>query len=145
MGSCCLDSRPVFFGLSVFLLALAPVLPSAAGVEVAVEEVVDEAEASSLPPMMPPVTFSGSDEAGAGSLGLRVGYYENGDSADGNPFLDEESSVIETIFIADHNVTDRMAAWGLFSFDIVSSASIGRLDDYPQQSGASGDYYFGLE
>ncbi|MBW2723892.1 MAG: DUF3570 domain-containing protein [Deltaproteobacteria bacterium] len=131
--------------MSAFLLALAVVLPSAAGVEVAVEEAGDEKEATSLPLMTPPVTFSGSGEAGAGSLGLRVGYYENGDSADGNPFLDEESSVIETIFIADYNVTDRMAAWGLFSFDIVSSASIGRLDDYPQQSGASGDYYFGLD
>lgn len=59
---------------------------------------------------------TGSGEAGTGSLGLRVGYYENGDSSDGNPFLDEESSVIETIFIADYNISDRMSAWGLFSF-----------------------------
>lgn len=89
--------------------------------------------------------FVGSGEAGTGTVGVRFGYYDDEDSGDGNPFLDEEASVIETILLVDYNVTDRLAGWAMFSLDIVTSASIGRLDDYPLQSGASGDYYFGVD
>ncbi len=61
----------------------------------------------------------------------------------GNPFLDEASSVIEPVVLFDYDVTPRSKAHGEFSCDHVSSASMKRLSRYPQQSGASGDDYFG--
>lgn len=93
----------------------------------------------------PEVSFTGSAEAGTGSAEFRIGYYDNSDSGDGNPFLDEELTVVEPIFIVDYNITDRLAAWGQFSYDYVSSASIERLDSTGIQSGASGDNYFGYD
>ena len=45
----------------------------------------------------------------------------------------------------DHNITDEVAMWAKFSYDYVSSASIDRLSNFPEQSGASGDFYFGVD
>ena len=84
-------------------------------------------------------------EKGHGYMGFRVGAYHNSDSGDGNPFLDEELTVIEPIAIFDYNVSDDLGVWTQLSADYVSSASIDRLSKFPQQSGASGDYYFGLD
>ena len=78
-------------------------------------------------------------------MGFRTGFYHNDDKGDGNPFLDEELTVIEPVIIFDYNVTDDLGWWGKFSYDYVSSASIDRLNKFPQQSGATGDFYFGLD
>ena len=85
-------------------------------------------------------------EEGEGSLGIQLGYYDHSDGGgDGNPFLDEDLTVIEPVIVFDYNVTDRLALGVLLSYDNVSSASIERLNDHPlsEQSGASGDYYGG--
>ena len=86
-----------------------------------------------------------ANEAGHGSAGFRLGYYFNRDGdGDGNPFLDEELTVVEPVVVFDYNVTDRLAVTGKFSYDLVSSASIDRLSNYDEQSGASGDDYIGV-
>ncbi len=82
---------------------------------------------------------------GHGFVGFRTGVYHNDDQDDGNPFLDEQLTVIEPVIIYDYNVTDDLAWWGKLSYDYVSSASIKRLNKFPRQSGASGDYYIGLD
>jgi hypothetical protein len=102
-------------------------------------------DADPEPEALPDLTFTGTGEAGTGSIALRLGYYENDDNGDGNPFLDEELSVIEPIFVVDYNITDRLGIWLLGSADLVSSASIDRLSNFPEQSGASGDYYYGAD
>lgn len=86
-------------------------------------------------------------KAGTGHLGFRLGYYNNGDAGDGNPFLDESLTVIEPVVFYDYNLSDSTNLFFKFSYDNVSSASIERLNSYPgtQQSGATGDYYFGLD
>ena len=93
--------------------------------------------------------FDGTPEntsgGGSGFVGFRIGVYHNDDDVEGNPFLDEELTVIEPILIFDYNVTDDTAFWGKLSYDYVSSASIDRLSRFRRQSGASGDYYFGLD
>lgn len=83
--------------------------------------------------------------SGHGFTEFRIGYYDNDDSGDGNPFLDEALTVVEPVIIFDYNISDRMAAYGKLSYDAVSSASIDRLANFPEQSGASGDNYFGLD
>jgi hypothetical protein len=92
---------------------------------------------------LPEETFTGTGEAGSGNATLRLGYYDNDDDGDGNPFLDEDLEVIEPIFLVDYGLTDRLGVWLLGSGDLVSSASIDRLNKFPEQSGASGDYYIG--
>jgi hypothetical protein len=117
------------------------------------------------PPTAPPSSPSGPDDPltdltaqdeapsadgshwgtpGTGSLTTQLGFYRHADSiADGNPFIDEDLLVIEPILIFDHNVSDR---WGYsleLAYDYVSSASIDRLSEFPEQSGASGDNYAG--
>ncbi|MCA8974732.1 MAG: DUF3570 domain-containing protein [Planctomycetes bacterium] len=84
-------------------------------------------------------------EAGTGSYEFRLSYYDNDDNGDGNPFLDESLSVIEPVVYFDLNVTDTFKVWSQLSVDVVSSASIERLRKYPQQSGASGDLYIGVD
>ncbi|MFN0057880.1 MAG: DUF3570 domain-containing protein [Planctomycetota bacterium] len=97
------------------------------------------------PPLAdPPAPSETGGEAGHGHIGFRLGYYNNDDSGDGNPFLDESLTVIEPIFVFDYNLTNKLALNGTFSFDSVSSASIDRLSRYSEQSGASGDTFFGL-
>lgn len=89
----------------------------------------------------------GLGKAGTGHYGFRLGYYDNGDAGDGNPFLDESLTVIEPVIFYDYNLSDSTNIFFKFSYDNVSSASIERLSSYPmpQQSGATGDYYFGLD
>jgi hypothetical protein len=84
-----------------------------------------------------------SAEAGHGSVTFGLNYYQNSDNGDGNPFLDEALTDIEPVIIFDYNVTDRLSINGDFSYDYVSSASIDRLNNFPQQSGATGDNYYG--
>jgi hypothetical protein len=86
--------------------------------------------------------------AGHGTWAFRLGYYEHDDAADassGNPFLDEDLEVIEPVLYFDYDVSDDTRYWGLLAYDWVSSASIDRLSNFSQQSGASGDNFFGLE
>lgn len=82
---------------------------------------------------------------GEGSIEFGLGFYDNGDDGDGNPFLDESLTVVEPVVVFDYNLSDDTAVWGKLSYDYVSSASIDRLSKFPEQSGASGDYYIGLE
>ena len=85
-------------------------------------------------------------EAGTGSLEVQLGIYDRTDSpGDGNPFLDEELTVIEPIVIFDYNVSDTFSYSALIVYDNVSSASIDRLSRFPEQSGATGDFYVGLD
>ncbi len=92
-----------------------------------------------------PGDLRSSSLAGTGSLGLRIGAYNQSDDGKGNPFLDEELTVIEPVVILDYNVSENLGVWTNFSYDSVSSASIKRLNKFPDQSGASGDYYWGLD
>ncbi|MGE0711516.1 MAG: DUF3570 domain-containing protein [Planctomycetota bacterium] len=78
---------------------------------------------------------------------LRFGYYEqkDGHGRDGNPFLDEHEQVLEPVLVVEQQV-GKDSAWTLkLAHDYVSSASIARLDNYPTQSGASADYYAGVD
>jgi hypothetical protein len=84
-----------------------------------------------------------SGKAKTGSLELRLGYYDSDDSDAGNPFLDETLSVVEPILYFDYNFDERYSMWAKVQGDIVSSASIERLSKFPEQSGATGDYYVG--
>lgn len=96
----------------------------------------------------------GKEKPGLQSIALRLGIYQKDDpgsgNSAGNPFLDEDLTVIEPVMIFDWGLDERSAITLTGSFDWVSSASIDRLDDkdrYPesQQSGASGDYYIGVD
>ncbi|MCH2367803.1 MAG: DUF3570 domain-containing protein, partial [Planctomycetes bacterium] len=57
--------------------------------------------------------------------------------------LDEALTDIEPVIIFDYNVTDRLSINGDISYDYVSSASLERLENFGDQSGATGDYYYG--
>lgn len=89
----------------------------------------------------------GLGKTGTGHLGFRLGYYNNDDSGDGNPFLDEKLTVIEPVMFLDYNLSNETNVFFKLSYDNVSSASIERLSRFPnsQQSGATGDYYIGLD
>jgi len=92
-------------------------------------------------------TTGGQEKPGLQAIALRLGLYQKDDPGPaGNPFLDESLTVIEPIMIVDWGLDERSALSFTFSYDRVSSASIERLNEYPgsQQSGASGDNYFGL-
>ncbi len=85
-------------------------------------------------------------KAGEGSYAVQLGFYNHADGAgDGNPFLDEDLTVIEPILIYDYNVTDRLSLGAELAYDNVSSASIERLSKFPEQSGASQDNYLGVD
>ncbi len=88
---------------------------------------------------------SRDDVAGTGSLRYQLGFYNHGDNGDGNPFLDEALTVIEPILVFDYNVSDRFGYTTTVSYDHVTSASIDRLSNFPDQSGASGDNYIGAD
>lgn len=90
-------------------------------------------------------TTGNTGEPGTGRLSTQLGFYHHDDDLAGNPFLDEELTVIEPIVIWDSNVSEDFGYSLTFSYDNVSSASIDRLNQFPEQSGASGDYYFGLD
>lgn len=87
--------------------------------------------------------ISDEPQAGDRSLTTRLSYYNNGDSGDGNPFLDESLTILEPVFIFDHQVTDDFGYAVDIHYDYVSSASIDRLSNFPEQSGASADNYIG--
>lgn len=87
-------------------------------------------------------------EEGDGHFGFQLGFYNHSDSpGDGNPFLDEALTVIEPVIVYDYNINNRLKLGAILSYDLVSSASIERLNDHPrsEQSGASGDNYIGVD
>ncbi len=92
-----------------------------------------------------PRTSANQGAPGTGSLSTQLGYYHHDDDLAGNPFLDEELTVIEPILLWDYNVSEDFGYSATLSYDNVSSASIDRLSQFPEQSGASGDYYIGLD
>lgn len=87
--------------------------------------------------------FEGTGNPGHGNFAFRVELYDNPDDGAGNPFLDESLTVVEPAVVLDYDVTQRFGVHGQFTYDYVSSASIKRLSRYPEQSGASGDFYVG--
>ena len=84
-------------------------------------------------------------EPGSASLTTQFGFFDSEDDLAGNPFLDEDLTVIEPIFLWDHNVSEDWGYSVLLSYDNISSASIDRLNAFPEQTGASGDFYYGLD
>lgn len=84
-------------------------------------------------------------DAGSGAVEFQVGYFDMPDDGAGNPFLDEELTIVEPVLILDYNVTDTFGYTLGLSYDQVSSASIDRLAKFPDQSGASGDNYYGVD
>jgi len=89
--------------------------------------------------------LSNEGDPGTGSLSTQLGIYHHDDDLAGNPFLDEQLTVIEPIVIWDYNVSEDFGYSLTASYDNVSAASIDRLHKFPEQSGASGDYYYGLD
>lgn len=77
------------------------------------------------------------------SIEFRISYYDNDDSGDGNPFLDESETVIEPALVLELAVTEDVTLTASLQYDQVSAASIERLQKYPEQSGASKDNYIG--
>jgi len=93
---------------------------------------------------VPGATLLPDFEPGKGTLTFQLGFYNHSDApGDGNPFLDEELTVIEPVLILDHDVSENFGYSVELSYDFVSSASIGRLDAFPDQTGASRDNYIG--
>lgn len=92
-----------------------------------------------------PRATANQGEPGSGSFSTQLGFYHHSDDLAGNPFLDEELTVIEPIVLWDYNVSEDFGYSVTLSYDNVSSASIDRLSQFPEQSGASGDYYIGLD
>ncbi|MEZ5979040.1 MAG: DUF3570 domain-containing protein [Planctomycetota bacterium] len=85
-------------------------------------------------------------DPGESVLWTQLGFYSHDDGpGDGNPFLDEELTVIEPLLIFDHQVDEDWGFGVTLSYDHVSSASIDRLSKFPAQSGASGDNYVGVD
>lgn len=82
---------------------------------------------------------------GSGSVTFQLGLYDHADDGDGNPFLDEALTVIEPILLFDHDVSEDFGYGVELSYDFVSSASIDRLSNFPEQSGASRDNYIGAD
>lgn len=94
---------------------------------------------------MPEPGESSGDSGLTRSIAMRLGYFDQPDSLDGNPFLDESLTVIEPILVLDWDLTRDLGYTFKAAYDNVSSASIERLNNYPDQSGASGDFWYGLE
>ena len=92
-----------------------------------------------------PKSSDNKGEPGTSTFSVQLGYYHHDDDLAGNPFLDEELTVIEPIIIWDSNVSEDFGYSVTLSYDNVSAASIDRLHQFPEQSGASGDYYYGLD
>lgn len=84
-------------------------------------------------------------EPGDSSVQVHLGLFDMPDDGAGNPFLDEELTVIEGIVIYDYQLNERLGVSTQLSYDFISSASIDRLSKFPDQSGASGDYYAGAD
>lgn len=77
-------------------------------------------------------------EAGHGSWSARLGLFDMADDGDGNPFLDEDLTVIEPVFLYQYNVSEDTTYSAQISYDNVSSASIERLSKFDDQTGATG-------
>ncbi|MDA1263889.1 MAG: DUF3570 domain-containing protein [Planctomycetota bacterium] len=92
-----------------------------------------------------PLGRPGHDDTGTTTWAFRLGLFQQPDSGDGNPFLDEELTVIEPVVLFETDLNPRLRGSSMFSYDNVSSASIDRLSKFDGQSGASGDFYFGLD
>ena len=116
----------------------------AAGLLLALATHVAAQEQESASSNAPRATANKGDP-GTSTLSTQLGYYHHDDDGAGNPFLDEELTVIEPIVIWDSNVSKDFGYSITASYDYVSSASIDRLNQFPEQSGASGDYYYGLD
>jgi hypothetical protein len=84
-------------------------------------------------------------EPGDGSIQVHVGLFDMPDGGEGNPFLDEELTVIEGIVVYDYQLNEKLGLSTLLTYDFISSASIDRLSKFPDQTGASGDYYIGAD
>lgn len=136
-------ARPWGFLGMLLVLSWAPAWAQEQGLELP-ESPPGETESSAQGD--PPAASRGlAAGPGHGSLEFRLGFYDTPDSGDGNPFLDEELTVIEPVIIFDYAYSERLLLHGTFSYDFVSSASIDRLSNFPDQSGASGDNYLGLD
>ncbi|MCA9001899.1 MAG: hypothetical protein KDB61_08250, partial [Planctomycetes bacterium] len=85
-------------------------------------------------------------EEGTGYWSARIGFYDKTDNGDGNPFVDESVTVIEPIITYDYQASKDFGYNIQLQYDNVSSASIERISNVPgtEESGASGDNYFGL-
>lgn len=127
--------------LLVRILGLASLLSALAAPLCAQEEATTEANPSSQ------LGAKSHGEAGETSWSVRLGFYDRDDSGGGagNPFLDESLTVIEPVFIYDHQVSADYGYDVKLSYDNVSSASIDRLSEFDGQSGASGDNYISLD
>jgi len=103
--------------------------------------------ASPAAPAFAPAPAPAASERPTTTVSFRFGYYEQDDEDGlaGNPFLDEDATVLEPVLLVEQEVSEDTRVSGKFSHDYVSSASIARLDNYPSQSGASADYYFGID
>jgi hypothetical protein len=82
-------------------------------------------------------------EAGHGSVSINLGLYNQLDKGDGNPFLDEELTVIEPVVIVDYGVTDRLGSTVTLTYDHITSASIDRIDGRSKRWGGADDTYAG--
>lgn len=88
---------------------------------------------------------AGFGKPGTGFVETRLGFFDQPDNGDGNPFLDESLTIIEPILVFDYNFSERFGITTTLSYDYVSSASIDRLSKFPEQSGASGDFFIGAD
>lgn len=79
------------------------------------------------------------------SIAVRLGFFDQPDDGAGNPFLDETLTVIEPIVVLDWDIDRDVGYFVKAAYDYVSSASIERLSNYPEQSGASGDFWYGAQ
>ena len=92
-----------------------------------------------------PEISSGKLKPGESTISYRLSFFDVGDSGSGNPFIDESLTVIEPVIVFDHQLNEKTGITTTLSYDLVSSASIERLNKYSGQSGASGDNYIGVD
>ena len=84
-------------------------------------------------------------EPGDSSVEVHIGLFDMPDDGEGNPFLDEDLTVVEGIVVFDHQLNEKLGVSTMLTYDFISSASIDRLSKFPDQTGASGDYYIGAD
>ena len=100
--------------IAVIVLALAPAL---------------RAQKSAAPNAPVPVndpSVSAPESGLSRSLALRLGYFDQPDDGEGNPFLDESLTVIEPVVVLDWDVSRDLGYTLKVAYDNVSSASIDR-------------------
>jgi hypothetical protein len=88
-------------------------------------------------------------DVGTGSVTFRLSALNREDSigdGKGNPFLDEDLLVVQPLIMVDYQLAADLHLTADLSFDRVSAASVSRIGgDTGRQSGASGDFYVGLD